>query len=96
MSKAHLTLAACLLPVFAAQAADTSPPQSVAVAASAPASAPAAPTVVCHREVPTGSTIAVKVCRTVDPAGDAAANEEIRQKLQHDAAMAQQQRLNNH
>jgi len=93
MFKAHLTLAACLLPVFAAHAADTETPQAVAVAASAPASAPAAPTVVCHREIPTGSTIPVKVCRTVDPAGDAAANEQIRQQIQHDAAMIQQQRV---
>ena len=96
MFKAYLTLAACLLPVFAAHAADASPPQTVAVAASGPASAPAAPAMICHRETPTGSTIPVKVCRPADVPGDAAANERIQQQIQHDAAMQQQQRLNSH
>ena len=94
MFKAHLTLAACLLPVFAAHAADTSPPQTVAVAASGAASAPAAPAMICHRETPTGSTIPVKVCHPADAPGDAAANERMQQQIQHDAQMAAQQRLN--
>lgn len=94
MFKAHLTLAAGLLSVSAAHAADMPTPQTVAVAASAPASAAAAPAMICHRETPTGSTIPVKVCHPADAPGDAAANERIQQQIQHDAAIAQQQRLN--
>ncbi len=95
MFKAQLTLAACLLPVFAVHAADAETPQTVAVAASAPASA-AAPAMICHRETPTGSTIPVKVCHPADATGDAAANERMKLQIQHDAAMQQQQRLNSH
>lgn len=92
MIKTPLVLAACLLSALAARAEDAPAPavQSVAVAASA-ASAPA---MICHREMPTGSTIAVKVCRPADTDGsDARATEEARLRIQHDAAMAAQQRI---
>jgi hypothetical protein len=91
MTKYHLILAAILPLAAAVQAADAPSPQaSQAVAA---ASAASAPTVVCHRETPTGSTIAVKVCRTVDPAEDARQVDEVQRRVQRDSAMAAQQRI---
>ena len=92
MTKSHLILAAMLPIALIARAADAPAPQASQAVAVA-ASAASAPTVVCHREVPTGSTIAVKVCRTVDPEADARNVDDIQRKIQHDSAMAAQQRI---
>lgn len=66
---------------FAADAA--SAPQAVAAsgASAQAAAAPAQPKVVCHREMPLGSTIPHTVCHTESPQDDAQ-----RAQMQHELA----------
>jgi hypothetical protein len=92
MTKSHLILATLLSLGAAVHAADAPAPQASQAVAVA-ASAASAPTVVCHRETPVGSTIAVKVCRTVDPEADARNVDDVQRRIQHDSAMAAQQRI---
>jgi hypothetical protein len=96
MTHANPILAACLLFTVAAHAADAPPPaqqasQSVAIAASGAASTPA---LICHRETPTGSTIAHKVCRTQEQIdADGRNADDVKRRIQYEAGAAAQQRL---
>ena len=90
-----LVASAGFLLLAAAHAADAppsqSPAQSVAVPASAAASAPA---LVCRRETPTGSTISHKVCRTQEEIeAEGRLTDEAKRRIQYEAGVAQQQRL---
>jgi hypothetical protein len=96
MTPANPILAAFLLFAAAAQAADAPAPpeqasQSVAIAASGAASAPA---LICHRETQTGSTISHKVCRTQEQIdADGRNADDVKRRIQYEAGAAAQQRL---
>ena len=97
MTKVLVTCAAFLLLSVAAHAADAPPPeaplQTVPVAASAPAAAPA---LICHQESQTGSTIIHKVCRTKEQvADDQRATEEAKRQIGYEGSIAAQQHLKN-